>query len=174
MGGCTHTHMTHARPKSDADIRISRGRGAPSFASVCEQRLPPRPAEPCVFPLLKPLFDDIAAEAILKTRDLQSYLNTRILRNRVYIQFRRLLRFSHRTCDPPSKWPVRGRGPTGQGVPGTGQSRARRVGRGGGHLGRPGGGGRRPGGRPVAVGSRTLRAVCSARLWFSFSHFQFH
>ena len=33
-------------------------------------------------------------------------LNTRILRNRVYIQLRRLFRFSHRTCDPSSKCAV--------------------------------------------------------------------
>jgi hypothetical protein len=60
--------------------------------------------------------------------------------------------------------PPAGRGPTGRGVPGTAQSRARRVGRGGGHLGRPGGGGRPAGGRPAAVGSRSSAPVCSARL----------
>ena len=30
-------------------------------------------------------------------------LNDKVLRNRVYIRFRRLFRFSHRTCDPSSK-----------------------------------------------------------------------
>ena len=67
--------------------------------------------------------------------------------------------------------PPAGRGPTGRGVPGTAQSRARRVGRGGRHLGRPGGGGRPAGGRPAAVGSRTLRARYSARLLIQFQPF---
>ena len=35
-------------------------------------------------------------------------LNDNSLRNRVNVRFRRLFRLSHRTCDPSSKWAVRG------------------------------------------------------------------
>jgi len=38
-------------------------------------------------------------------------LITAILRNRVYVRFRRLFRLSHRTCDPSSKWAVQRPGP---------------------------------------------------------------
>ena len=71
-------------------------------------------------------------------------------------KLRPLLQFARKT---PA-----GRGPTGRGVPGTGQSRARRVGRGGGHLEgrrRSAVGGRRPagGGRRSAVGARFFLPV---------------
>ena len=78
-------------------------------------------------------------------------LNDKCLRNRVYVRFRGLFRFSHRTCDPSSKWAVRGTATLRQTVGEPGHSQARRVARSaehlerrstGGHLGRAVGPGR--------------------------------
>ena len=55
-------------------------------------------------------------------------LITAILRNRVYVRFRRLFRFSHRTCDPSSKWPVRGPARRGQTAGEPGRANLRRGG----------------------------------------------
>ena len=111
-------------------------------------------------------------------------LNTAILQNRVYVRFRRLFRFSPRTCDPSSKWAVRGTATLRQTVGEPGHSQARRVARSaehlerrstGGHLGRVVGPGRdcatlphvifsvSAGAGPLVVGHR---AACC--------HFQFH
>ena len=83
---------------------------------------------------------------------------TQILRNRVYVGFRRLFRLSHRTCDPSSKWPVRGPARRGQTVGEPGYAYARRVGRGGEHLGRRSA----VGGRRSAAGRR--RSACGIAL----------
>ena len=78
-------------------------------------------------------------------------LNDKSLRNRVYVRFRRLFRFSHRTCDPSSKWAVRGTAKLRQTAGKPGHAHARRVARSadhlerrltGGHLGRAVGPGR--------------------------------
>ena len=106
-------------------------------------------------------------------------LITAILQNRVYIQFRRLFRPSHRTCDPSSKWAVRGTAKLRQTAGEPGHAHARRVARSAEHLGgrrrsavggrRSAGGGRRAASRlfadsvsPQVVGHR---AACC--------HFQF-
>jgi hypothetical protein len=65
---------------------------------------------------------------------LPEILNTAILQNRVYVRFRRLFRFSHRTCDPSSKWAVRGTAKLRQTVGEPGHSQARRVARSAEHL----------------------------------------
>ena len=86
-------------------------------------------------------------------------LNDKSLRNRVYVRFRRLFCFSHRTCDPSSKWAVRGTAKLRQTAGKPGHAHARRVARSAEHLGgrrRSADGGRRPagGGRRSAVGAR--------------------
>ena len=82
-------------------------------------------------------------------------LNTRILRNRVYVRFRRLFCSSHRACDPSSKWAVRGTAKLRQTAGKPGHAHARRVARSTSEVG----GGRRSavGGRPAAVGGRHSR-----------------
>ena len=86
-------------------------------------------------------------------------LNDKSLRNRVYVRFRRLFCFSHRTCDPSSKWAVRGTAKLRQTAGKPGHAHARRVARSAEHLG---------GRRRSAVGGRP--PFCSCPL-FSFRPF---
>ena len=84
-------------------------------------------------------------------------LNTRILRNRVFVRFRRLFCSSHRACDPSSKWAVRGTAKLRQTAGEPGHAHARRVARSAEHLGgrrRSAVGGRRPAGGGRRAASR--------------------
>ena len=109
-------------------------------------------------------------------------LNDKSLRNRVYVRFRRLFCFSHRTCDPSSKWAVRGTAKLRQTAGKPGHAHARRVARSAEHLGgrrrsavggrRPAGGGRRAASRLFA--DSVSRDCCRAQgrlLSFSVSEY---
>ena len=104
---CTqHTqHTAHSiRHIAHSTHSHTPGASASSFVNGCE-RLPPRPAEPCVFPALKPCFPMMVARE-LQGSVRSAILNTHSLQNHVIAQFRRPFRFSDRTCDQVSKWAV--------------------------------------------------------------------
>ena len=107
-------------------------------------------------------------------------LNDKSLRNRVYVRFRRLFCFSHRTCDPSSKWAVRGTAKLRQTAGKPGHAHARRVARSAEHLGgrrRSAVGGRRPAGGGRRAASRlfedSVSRDCCRALGRLLSHFFF-
>ena len=105
---CAHAsaqHTAHSiRHRAHSTHTHTPGASASSFVNGCE-RLPPRPAEPCVFPALKPCFPMMVARE-LQGSVRSAILNTHSLQNHVIAQFRRPFRFSDRTCDQVSKWAV--------------------------------------------------------------------